>query len=76
MKKRWEFWSLVVGLLTSVFVLASYGYNVSAFAASLASRVGFLEERRVEDKEDLKYIRDRVDQIYNRLPQDGTGRAH
>lgn len=66
--KQWQFYSLVVGLLVSVFTLGSYGYNISAFAAGLASKVGFLEKRQDEDRQDIKenlnYIRSRLDQIY------------
>lgn len=71
--KQWQFYSLVLGLLISVFTLGSYGYNISAFASGIATRVGFLEKQRDEDKADIKenlnYIRTRVDEIAKQLQE-------
>lgn len=71
--KSWQFWSLVVGMIASLFTLGAYGYNISSFAATVASRVGFLEKQREEDKQDIKenlnYIRQRVDEIAKQLQE-------
>ncbi len=78
--KQWQFWSIVVGLVAGLLTLGGYGYNISSFASGLASRVGFLEAQRKEDKqdikdnlveikEDLKYIRQRMDEMSKTRPQ-------
>lgn len=54
-------------MLISLLVLAGYAYNISAYAAILGSDIKTLQKLRDEDrsdmKEDLKYIRGRVDEI-------------
>lgn len=59
--KALQSWSVVIGFVISILVLAGYAYNVSAYSAVLGEKVRAQES-------DLKYIRDRVDAIYNRLP--------
>jgi cell division protein FtsL len=62
-----QFWSAVLGLLISILVLCGYAYNVSSYAATLGEKVWNLQRQREEDKHDIKenlnYIRDRVDEI-------------
>ncbi len=65
--KQWQVYSAFIALLIGFLTLGGYGYNISAFASGLATRVGFLEKQREEDKQEIKenlnYIRARVDEI-------------
>lgn len=73
----WKLWAAVIGLLVGAFTLASYGYNVAAFAATTRERVLILERLRLEDiksiREDLKYIRSRVDDLNDEIRQGRAG---
>lgn len=71
--KTWQLYSFVACFVISILTLGGYGYNISAFVSGLSSRVFTLEKQRDEDrqvvKENLNYIRDRVDQINSLLLQ-------
>jgi peptidoglycan hydrolase CwlO-like protein len=71
--KSLQFWSTVLGLTVALFILGGYAYNISAYASSLGEKVQTLQRQREEDKsdikEDLKYIRGRVDEINKELQE-------
>jgi hypothetical protein len=66
-KMHWGWVAITVGMLTIGGKVA----GVAALIADIATRVGILEKSRLEQKDDLNYIRGRVDEIYNRLPNCG-----
>ena len=71
--KAMQFWSVVLGLVLALLTLGGYAYNISAYAATLGEKVQTLQRQRDEDKQDIKenlnYIRGRVDEI-NKLLQE------
>lgn len=64
-------------IVLATFILGFGGKVVatSMFVQDLASRMGFVEKEATSQKEDLKYIRGRVDEIYNRLPPANCGQC-
>lgn len=70
-----QFWSTVLGIVISLLVLAGYAYNISAYAATTAEKVWTLQRQREEDLENSKYIRQRVDEIYNILRGTSCGQC-
>lgn len=66
-KQSWAWVGVVCGLIGIGGKIAT----TSAFVQDIASRVFALERAQGETKEDVKYIRSRVDAIYDRLPPCG-----
>lgn len=64
-EKEWAWVGVLVGLLTIGAFIAA----ISSAFASATSRIDSLESGEISTKEDIKYIRNRVDDIYDRLPQ-------
>ncbi len=64
-----------VVLATFLLGLGSKVVATSMFVQDLATRMGFYEKDATTKAEDLKYIRSRVDEIYNRLPPANCGQC-
>lgn len=73
--KPLQSWSAVVGFVIALLVLAGYAYNISAYAATLEEKQNGQQRQLNEYKEDSKYIRARVDEIYNILRQQNCGQC-
>ena len=65
--KPLQSWSVIIGFVISLLVLGGYAYNISAYAATLEEKQKGQQRQLDEYKEDQKYIRNRVDEIYNIL---------
>lgn len=68
-------WVTVVGFVISLMVLGGYAYNISAYAATLEEKQKGQQRQLDEYKEDQKYIRNRVDEIYNILRKQNCGQC-
>lgn len=68
-------WSLVIGFVIALLTLGGYAYNISAYAATLEEKQKG-QQRQLDDyKEDLKYLRQRTDEIYNILREKSCGQC-
>ena len=73
--KPLQSWSLVLGFVIALLTLGGYAYNISAYAATLEEKQKGQQRQLDEFKEDQKYIRNRVDEIYNILRQQACGQC-
>lgn len=73
--KPLQSWSVIVGFVISLLVLGGYAYNISAYAATLEEKQKGMQRQIDEFREDMKYTRNRVDEIYNILRQQNCGQC-
>jgi type VI protein secretion system component VasK len=73
--KPLQSWTVVIGFVISLMVLGGYAYNISAYAATLEEKQKGQQRQFDELKDDQKYIRQRVDEIYNILRQNNCGQC-